>query len=294
MSISLKSGCKINLLLNILGRRPDGFHELETLLHPVNLHDEIELEIHGDGIRLTSDHPGLACDDSNLVHKAAAAFIQEQGKPDGIRIHLRKRIPMEAGLGGGSANAAITLLGLNQLTGNPLASGRLQHLAAGLGSDVPFFLQPNPALAAGRGESIVPLAAFPAFDGLWMLLVHPGFGISTAWSYKTLAEFPGALNGQPGRARRLAEALRTNQVNWPAQIYNSLEFPAFRKYPVLQLYVEQLKELGARASLMSGSGSTVFAIFPSQSVAEVSLEKFRSKFGKELWSAILPLNQTPG
>ena len=280
------SGCKINLLLNILGRRPDGFHDLETILQPVPLFDEIELSRNGSGIQLTTDHPSLPCDDSNLMTKAARSFFETAGIVPAVTLHLTKRIPMEAGLGGGSANAAITLLGLNELFDAPLTAGQLHEVAARLGSDVPFFLQGNPALGTGRGERIEPLAPFPALDGLTLVLVHPGFGISTAWAYRSLARFPEALNGRPGRSVELIRSLnRRGSPDWGRLLYNSLEAPAFWKYPILGLYVEEFKSRGAVAAMMSGSGSTVFAWFANRALAESSLEHFRARFGTACWSA---------
>ena len=146
------SPCKVNLLLNILGKRADGFHELETVMHPIALCDRLEFTRTGIGVNLTCSEPGLPADASNLVHRAATAFLSEAGLAEqtGLRIHLEKRIPMAAGLGGGSANAATTLSALNQMFGRPLDGPRLQKTAAALGSDVPFFPQQSPALATGR------------------------------------------------------------------------------------------------------------------------------------------------
>lgn len=285
-TLAKPSGCKINLLLNILGRRPDGFHELETILLPVPLFDGIELSRNASGIRLTTDHPLLPCDDSNLMVKAARAFFEVAGIAPAVTMHLAKRIPMEAGLGGGSANAATTLLGLNELFDAPLTPGHLHEVAARLGSDVPFFLQGHPALANGRGECIEPLAPFPALHGLTLVLVHPGFGISTAWAYRSLARFPDALNGRPGRSAELIRLLnQRDSLEWGRLFYNSLEAPAFWKYPILGLYVKEFKSRGAVAAMMSGSGSTVFAWFATRSLAESCLEHFRTRFGSACWFA---------
>lgn len=154
------SPCKVNLLLNILGRRPDGFHELETVFHPVRLCDRLSFARAGTGVQLTGSDPTLAMDATNLVHRAATAFLAAAQIREGVRLHLTKRIPLAAGLGGGSGNAATTLLGLNELFGSPLASAQLHSIAATLGSDVNFFLQSKPALAIGRGERIEPSRIF--------------------------------------------------------------------------------------------------------------------------------------
>src|SRR5712692_11618776 len=156
-------------------------------MHPINLRDQLSFTLAGQGVQLTCSDPSLPTDAGNLVHRAATAFRQTAKVNEGIRIHLEKKIPLAAGLGGGSGNAATTLLGLNELFGKPLTPEQLQTIAAALGSDIPFFLQPQPALATGRGEKVVPLAAFPALRGAAFLLIHPGFGISTAWAYRQLA-----------------------------------------------------------------------------------------------------------
>jgi 4-diphosphocytidyl-2-C-methyl-D-erythritol kinase len=282
------SPCKVNLLLNILGRRPDGFHELETLFHPVNLCDRLAFTRGGGSVRLTCSHPGLPTDATNLVHRAATAFLETAGIHEGVRLHLDKRIPLAAGLGGGSGNAAVTLLGLNELFDSPLAPARLEVLAAGLGSDVNFFLQNKPALATGRGEKIEPLEDFPALRGASFLLIHPGFGISTPWAYRALANFPAALNGTPGRARRLIALLeQADMAAAGRECYNALEAPALDKYPVLALYQEFLRGHGAAATLMSGSGSTTFALFPPGADVAAVVEKFKSRFGRTCWTAIV-------
>ena len=284
------SPCKVNLLLNILGKRADGFHELETVMHPVRLHDRLDFSKTGPGVRLNCSEPSLPTDASNLVHRAATAFLEAAQIGDGVKIHLEKRIPMAAGLGGGSGNAATTLLGLNELFGHPLDGQTLHAIAARLGSDIPFFLQHQPALATGRGENIQSLPSFPALQGTAFFLVHPGFGIATAWAYQHLANFPAALNGRPGRAQKLVSLLQTaNLATASVEFYNSLEAPALHKYPVLALYQEFLREHGALATLMSGSGSTTFAVLRSVADGETLVEKFKSRFGANNWTAVVPV-----
>ena len=290
MALEKKSPCKVNLLLNVLGKRPDGFHELETVLHPVKLFDEIHFERGGNGIQLTCDESALPVDSKNLVYRAAEAFLKLHNPRTGVRIHLQKKIPLAAGLGGGSGNAATTLLGLNELFGSPLSPATLANVAAVLGSDVPFFLQSKPALATGRGENIRPLDFFPALRGKTFLLIHPGFGIATTWAYQSLARFPAALNGRRGRAEKLVSLLQAG--DWraaSAEFYNALEAPAFEKFPVLKLYQEFLCANGAQAALMSGSGSTTFAITESVAAAESLMEKFKSKFGTSCWTAVVKI-----
>jgi 4-diphosphocytidyl-2-C-methyl-D-erythritol kinase len=288
MRLEKESPCKVNLLLNILSRRADGFHELETVLQPVNVCDRLTFARGGAGIELSCSDADLPVDAQNLVHRAATVFLQAARISEGVKIHLEKKIPLAAGLGGGSSNAASTLLALNELFDQPLALTQLNELAGSLGSDVPFFMQDKPALATGRGEQIEPLAPFPALRDKALLLIHPGFGVSTAWAYQALARFPAAVNGRPGRARELISRLQTNP--WPASadgFYNSLEAPVLEKYPVLALFQEFLRANGALAALMSGSGSTTFAITENISTAEALSEKFKAGFGKTCWTAVV-------
>lgn len=284
------SPCKVNLLLNILGKRADGYHELETIMHPVRLHDELNFERRGTVLRLACNDPRLPVTRANLVYRAAAAFLEATGITEGVRIHLEKHIPLAAGLGGGSGNAATTLRGLNDLFGQPLAADQLATLAAALGSDVPFFLQDKPALATGRGEQVVPLNFFPAFQGVSVLLLHPGFGVSTPWAYQNLARFPEALQGRPGRASELIERLAGGDLAAAAaSFYNSLEAPVLEKYPILALYQDFLRANGATVALMSGSGSTTFALVKGQTPAEELAERVKAKFGESCWTAVVPL-----
>lgn len=288
MSLSLNSPCKVNLLLNILERRADGYHELETVMHPVAYCDRLDFERASSGVELTCSDTRLPVDARNLAHRAATAFLQAAVISDGVKIHLEKHIPLAAGLGGGSGNAATTLLGLNELFGGPLGMEKLHELAAGLGSDINFFLQMGPALATGRGEKIEPLRPFPAMRGAAFLLIHPGFGISTAWAYSNLGRFPAALNGESGRARKLVESLQAKSLAAAGkEFYNSLEAPALEKYPVLALFQEWLRGQGAAAVLMSGSGSTTFAIFEKPAAAEAAKHGFLKKFGETNWAVVV-------
>ena len=259
-------------------------------MHPVNYCDRLVFARTGQGVQLTCNEPTLPVDGRNLVHRAATSFLQAANISEGLRIHLEKRIPHAAGLGGGSGNAATTLLGLNELFGGPLDAGQLHAIAAALGSDIPFFLQSQPALATGRGEKITSFEAFAAMRGATFLLIHPGFGISTAWAYQNLARFPDALNGRPGRAAALIQLLKTGTLAAAgAAFYNSLEAPALEKYPLLLLFQEFLRANGASAALMSGSGSTTFALAPNAAAAETLRERFLARFGTNCWTATVPV-----
>jgi 4-diphosphocytidyl-2-C-methyl-D-erythritol kinase len=288
MRLEKKSFCKVNLLLNILGKRPDGFHELETVMQPVNFFDDLTFEHGGNGIQLSCSDKNLPTDAKNLVFRAAEKYLAEAKISDGVAIHLEKKTPLAAGLGGGSGNAATTLLGMNEMFGSPLPIKALANIAESLGSDIPFFLQNKPALATGRGEKIQPLENFPALHGKAFLLIHPGFGISTPWAYQNLARFSKALNGEKGRAQKLISLLKTDDLRTAArEFYNSLEAPALEKFPILGLFQEFLLANGALAALMSGSGSTTFAICENVAAAGSLAEKFKAKFGNSGWTAVV-------
>ena len=289
MQLEKQSGCKVNLLLNILGRRADGFHELESVMHPIAVFDRLSFARAKEGISLTTSDPLLPVDSKNLVYQAAAKFLAAAGIKDGVRLHLEKHIPVAAGLGGGSGNAAATLLGLNELFGHPFKMEELTNIATLLGSDVPFFLQNKPALATGRGERIQSLDSVLALRGAYFLLIHPGFGIATPWAYQQLARFPTALNGEPGRAQRFISTLQKEDLGAAGHaLFNSLEAPALEKYPLLDLFQEFLLENGAAGTLMSGSGSTTFALARDKNAAQSLGEKFKARFGQQNWLAVVP------
>jgi 4-diphosphocytidyl-2-C-methyl-D-erythritol kinase len=288
MTLEKRSPCKVNLLLNILGKREDGFHELETVMHPMQVFDRLTLERVEAGVHLTCSDASLPTDSRNLVYRAAESFLQAARVRGGAQLHLEKKIPLAAGLGGGSGNAATTLLGLNELFGLPLNPAQLNELASSLGSDVPFFLQDQPALATGRGETIRPLAPFAALRSAAFVLIHPGFGIATAWAYQQLARFPNALNGETGRAQKLISLLQGTSLSTAGTaFYNSLEAPALEKYPLLVLFQDFLRANGAAATLMSGSGSTTFAVTETRAEADNLAEKFRAKFGAHNWIQVV-------
>ncbi len=286
MKVSRLAPCKVNLLLTILGKRLDGFHELETLLYPIPIHDELEIERSGVGISLECDAVGIPRDPTNLSWKAAEAFRARVGAFDGVRIRLVKHLPVSAGLGGGSSDAAHTLLGLNELFGFPLSREDLTLLASKLGSDVPFFLDGLPAIGVGRGEIVTPQTSLNALEGAAIVLCYPSFGVSTAWAYKALARFPASLSGVAGGAAALVTALRDRPLPEALSLmHNSLEPPVFEKYPLIQLAVETMRREGAVGSLMSGSGSTAFGICSSLAAGERLGELMKREFGRHAWVA---------
>ena len=285
------SPCKINLVLNLLGKRPDGFHEIETILQPLPLADRLNFgESPAGTIALTCDEPKLPVDSRNLVHRAATLFFSTTGINSGIKIHLEKRVPLAAGLGGGSSNAAVTLLALNELFDHPLTPSQMEDLAKSLGSDVPFFLQDKPAIGLGRGEQITPLEPFPCLKDRGLFLIHPGFGIPTAWVYQNMSRFPESCNGRKGRAVELAAHLQSGKLEGAAaHFYNALEAPVLPKYPLLILFQEFLKAHGVIVTMMSGSGSTTFAIVEDATALKRIETVFRERFGPSPWTASLLL-----
>ncbi|MDZ4404100.1 4-(cytidine 5'-diphospho)-2-C-methyl-D-erythritol kinase [Prosthecobacter sp.] len=271
--MTLHSPAKINLWLRILGKRSDGFHEVQTRLCRLALGDTVEIEHRGAGthVSLTCSDPTVPLDESNLALRALRAFESRTGKQSSWRIHLEKKIPAGAGLGGGSSNAATVLKGANQLAGSPLSQTQLIELGAQIGSDVPCFLLDSPAAdGAGRGEQVTP-ADFP-----WQLplvLIKPPFPIPTPWAYKRWAgskEIPGILY-----APQLCP--------WGAMV-NDLERPVFEKFLLLPTLKTWLLEHGeVRAALMSGSGSTLFAITQTSVQAAEMAEKAREWCGETSW-----------
>lgn len=261
MTLVARAYAKVNLDLRVLGRRPDGYHEIRTIFQSLALHDTLVVRAaHGPFI-LESDSRDLACDRSNLVWRAAAALWKAAGRRGTVRdvaIHLRKRIPTQAGLGGGSSDAAATLLALHDLWQLRLPAAALVAIAARIGSDVPFFLLGGTALGVGRGEDVYPLPDI----GRWaVVLLRPAFGVPTADAYSWLsARAP---------VRRLARPV-TLPVPWyPGELAlrNDLEAPVCRAFPAIGRLSATLRRSGASVTLMAGSGSTVFGLFESAAAA---------------------------
>lgn len=246
--LSLKSPAKINLFLRVIGRRPDGYHELASLFQTIDLHDTISF-IEADKDVLRCNDPSLATTEANLVARARQLFKQKTGIERFFSIHLEKQIPMQAGLGGGSSNAATTLWALNQLCGRPASEMELASWGSELGSDVSFFLSTGTAYCTGRGEI---LQSFPSLEQQNLLIVKPSQGLSTPQVYGKL-DF-SQLNPQDPKAA-LASFFLGNPL-----YFNDLEIPAFQVMPELATLKEKLVGLGFSTVLMSGSGSSFFCL----------------------------------
>jgi 4-diphosphocytidyl-2-C-methyl-D-erythritol kinase len=263
-AIAFKTPAKVNLGLHMLGKREDGFHELETLFQMVNWCDEIKIECLADGLELTCNQPDIPTDEGNLVIKAAR--LLQTRFPDrckGARIHLKKNIPHGAGLGGGSGNAAGVLLGLNFLWDLELKREELILMASELGSDVPFFLLSPCAIGRGRGEILEPVDSSLKF---YILMVYPGFPVSTAWVYGNLNL---KLTKQENNISILKNfLLRSEYAQLGAAWCNDLEPVVFQEHPGLSEIKKEMLAFGAKGALLSGSGSTVFGIFDNPEIAK--------------------------
>ncbi len=263
-ALTLLSPAKINLFLAITGRRTDGYHNLISIAAPLDFGDSMRFEATdaSDDIELVCTDPSLAVDESNLVIKAARAFREASGWTRGAKIHLEKKIPLGAGLGGGSSNATTTLMALNELAGTPLAKERLSELAARLGSDCALFLEKRPILMQGRGERVelLPVAAVSRLSGTEIVLIKPTFGIATAWAYRQMALSEGRMYVAGTQAREKVEAWVADQeAPLRRLLFNNMEMAAFSKYLALPALLNDLRKRGM-AALMSGSGSACFVL----------------------------------
>ncbi len=271
--MQLFAPAKINLFFKILRRREDGFHEIETLMAPISLADELRIESGeaGGGVEFSTDDATLPVGEDNLVVRAARSFFAEIQEEPRVRIDLRKKIPHGAGLGGGSSDAASTLLGLNRLHGARLPPACLTNLAAALGSDVPFFLAQSAARCRGRGEIVEPVVQLPQLS---LLLLKPEFGVPTPWAYRQWQdsrELPG-VNYAPQEVGEMT-------------LQNDLERPVFEKHIFLaRMKVWLRKQPEVEAALMSGSGSTMFAILREAGGAEPLATRAREELDPKLWT----------
>jgi 4-diphosphocytidyl-2-C-methyl-D-erythritol kinase len=262
---------KINLSLKIVGRRNDGLHELDTLIVPISLYDEIRIDKGRNGIKFRCDDPSVPQADDNLAVRAATAFFETTKTEPAISIELTKKIPHGAGLGGGSSDAASVLLALNELFEAKLSRELLAEMAEPIGSDVPFFLFQSAALCKGHGEMVSPVKLKRRFS---ILLLKPAFGVSTAWAYsrwQNSREIPGIRY----EAQEFAEQ----------GFVNDLERPVFEKFVFLgQLKMWLLNQPEVGAALMSGSGSTMFAVMRANADSDSVAKRAKAVLDPELWT----------
>lgn len=262
---------KINLGLRVLGKRPDGYHEVDMILQSISLADTITFTPAPE-FSLETDRPDLPCDDSNLMVKAARAFAQATGYSINYRLACTKRIFLAAGLAGGSTDAAAVLRGLNDLNGRPLDRSGLEKVGASIGSDVPFCVYGGTQRGRGRGEQLTVLPAAPL---LWLVLVKPReLGVSTAWVY---GEIDKTTDREPVDLDGLEKALRRgDRERLLALMANDLEAVTLKAHPQLQELKETIGAQGAEKVLMSGSGPTIFGVFASREMAQQAAERLRT------------------
>ena len=279
-SVRVRAHAKINLDLRVLGTRPDGFHELRTVFQAIGLHDSVECVAREGPFAIECDVAGVPLDRANLSWRAAETLWRSARRTGPLRdvlVRLTKRIPLQAGLGGGSADAAATLLGLVKLWRLPVRPSQLTDVAATLGSDVPFFLSGGTALGLGRGDEVYPLADLPRH---WIVLLVPGFGVSSADAYRLYDDEREASGGANRREPQYVPG------PWPsraAQMINDLEAAIARHHPEIDQMRAALRRSGALAAAMTGSGSTVFGLFQRRRDATAAV----ARLAGGAWRALL-------
>jgi len=254
--LTFQAAAKINLYLDILGRRSDGHHEIESIVQSVRLYDKIILRLKGREIKIRCTHPEVPLDEQNTCYRAAEILLTVLGMRQGLEIEIQKNIPIGSGLGGGSADAAATLIGMRKLFQIDIPFSDLSKLALELGSDVPFCLLGGTALVRGRGEKIIPL---PLLKNGWFILVDPGISISTSWVYSRLQ---GKLTKKRLDIKLIKELIKKEGMRGVSKfpLYNKLEEVVIERFPTLRDIKAKLIEAGATGALMTGSGSTIFAV----------------------------------
>jgi 4-diphosphocytidyl-2-C-methyl-D-erythritol kinase len=280
-SFHRQAPAKINLHLEITGRRADGYHDITTIFHPLPwLSDDIELQVSNDlagKIETVSNSTEIPLDERNICHKAAASFAELAEITPSWRISIKKRIPVAAGLGGGSSDAAAVLKLLNENVCE-IREHELRGLALSIGADVPFFLDPKPAIGRGLGELLEPIETSCE---LRTLLVDPLFPVSAKWAYTHLKE-----NSNPNERHDIASiltALRSGRVEMmPKEIRNDLATALLEKFPLLKILLDELADAGATTRGISGSGPTIFAIFADDDALLAATEKLTTKHGKAI------------
>ena len=285
--LSLSAPAKINLYLKITGRRPDGYHELNTLMQKIALFDELELTLQSQpGINLSCPAADLPEDEQNIVYRAARLFLDHVGMGgEGLRIVLKKNIPIAAGLGGGSSDAAAVLTGLDRMLATGCSRAQLADMGVKLGADVPFFIyEMSAGWATGIGEK---LEAAPPLAGYTILLVNPGIAVSTKWAYETFALTSGKKNFSLSRSQKeRGQAERFAPLNkrpfQPQELMNDLEAVTADKFGAIKTLKKRLLAAGAAGALMSGSGSTVFGLFAAeqQFQAELCCQELQKEYSQ--------------
>ena len=276
--ITVEGYAKINLHLDVTGRMAGGYHRVETVMQTVSLHDDIEITLRDEaGITVACDVAGVPLDDRNLAVRAARLFFEKVGGEPRLHVAIRKRIPMAAGMAGGSTDGAAVLLGLNRLYGNPLSEAELWELGGRLGADVPFCIFGGTALAAGKGDEFLP---FPTMPDCYLVIACEGEGVSTPWAYGLLDSLYENFEGdrQPHGIACLKAAVESGELAALADsIYNIFEEPVLAQRPVAREIRDTLLASDALGAMMSGSGPSVFGIFADEATARGAVRALEAK-----------------
>jgi 4-diphosphocytidyl-2-C-methyl-D-erythritol kinase len=272
-ALHLESPAKVNLGLEILKRREDGYHELRTILQKINLHDLLHFSLKEErGISIATDHPNLPVGKSNLIYQAVQSMLKKSDYKGGVLVEIEKRIPLGAGLGGGSSNAATALKAMNQLLKIGLPKKELMAIGLEIGADVPFFFFEGAAIASGIGERLKKIE----LPELWYVLIYPNFEVSTRWAYQnfvlTKRQFHISFNKLAKIPNEIFHHLR-----------NDLEEVVSKEYPQIGLMKEILCSAGAKGALMTGSGPTVFGVFSGEGGASEAYKKVKKMVRNKGW-----------
>ena len=277
------SPAKINLFLKVLRKRDDGYHDIVSVMQPISLYDEILIEMeNGSDIIVSCDNANVPCDRTNLAYSAAVEFFRTTGINRRLSITIKKNIPVAAGLGGGSSNAAAVLRALNEITSQNISTGKLIEICARIGSDVPFFIVGKPCIARGRGESLEPIG----LTKFWYILINPGFPVSTQWAYQNL----NLTNSNEDINITISKVLLEDTVgiqHLQRLLSNDLEEVTIGKYPEIKEIKGAMSAVGAAGELMSGSGPTVFGIFPDKDKAEEAFGLLKGAFKQKRYTIFL-------
>jgi 4-diphosphocytidyl-2-C-methyl-D-erythritol kinase len=268
--MDIKAYAKINLGLYIVGKRPDGFHDIETIFHHIDLFDELHLST-ADKIAISCSDPRIPTDSTNLCWKAVESLQNELGITDGVNIAITKNIPIGAGLGGGSSDAAAILRFLPKIWNIHVQPSLVKKIALKLGSDVPFFLSDSSAYAEGRGERLQEIVLSLPY---WIVLINPRIHISTPWAYNILSK---KRNGIFPARQRLFDQFTHSPIQTILDSHNDFEDVVFREFPKIHRIKDQMSEFGSILSLMSGSGSSVFGLFDNEQSAQSAIEFFKKE-----------------
>jgi len=271
-AVKIKTPAKINLTLDILGKRSDGFHNIETIMQTVALYDEIILTS-AKKISIETNVAFLPTDSMNIVHRAADLFFKTFKIGGGVKIIINKNIPVGAGMGGGSSDAAAVLDGLNRMYETGLCKERLERMGAQLGSDVPFFFTKGTCLANGRGEILTPIDnSVKAYT----VIVKPNFSVNTKWAYR---QFDKTKTNSTFNSANIINALQNGDItSLSSSLYNAFEHVLVPLYPEVEKIKEMLVKNGALGALMSGSGSAVFGIFKDKKSAQKCADNIKNKY----------------